>query len=391
MVSSTVSGNPTASKFKSKRQEKLALKNAKSKGSFVNQTAFRTCERIYRTRLPPPDLSNAIDLINLENNTQENLDRLVKVELKHDLAQLSPFFGESKGEKAKVCYTLKDFPGVVLIPKAFSEDAQRNIIKSCLRDHSKHPNLSNLDTHYEVPDEGIWKLHEKVFKGELSPQDPSCIVPLKDKTNTEDGVGVYEDSPKETNLVLLPPSQLIRRLRWITCGYQYDWLEKKYAVDKRFPFPEDIKDIATSVAKAIEGVGYIGPDGSGYVNQYSGDEFKAEAGIINYYQLKDSLMAHVDKSEINMDAPLISFSLGQSCIYLLGGLTRDVPPVAIYLRSGDMMAMCGPCRAAFHGVPRILEDTLPDHLKPNPEDPDWDIYADFVSEARINVNIRQVF
>ncbi|ORY02811.1 hypothetical protein K493DRAFT_207828 [Basidiobolus meristosporus CBS 931.73] len=391
MVSNLASNNPTAGKFRSKRQEKLALKNAQSNKSFVNQTAFRTAERAYRTRIPPPDFTNVIDFANLERNTQENLDRMVKVELKHDLAALSPLFGESKGNEAKVGYTLKDFPGVVIIPRAFSPDAQKDIIKSCLRNHAKHPNLSNLDAHYEVPDDGIWSLHEKVFKGELSEDDPSCVVPLKANKDDDEDIGAYSNTPKDSHLAELPPSQLIRRLRWITCGYQYNWLEKKYALDKRFPFPEDISDIAISVAKAIEGVGHIEADGSGYVNRYEGDKYKPEAGVINYYQLKDSLMAHVDKSEINMDAPLISFSLGQSCIYLLGGATRDVPPVAIYLRSGDMMAMCGPCRAAFHGVPRILEGTLPDHLKPNPEDPDWDIYADFVNEARINVNIRQVF
>ncbi|KAK9765532.1 hypothetical protein K7432_006072 [Basidiobolus ranarum] len=390
MTNVTSSDVHTTKKFKSRRQEKLALKNAQSNKSYVNQTAFRACERIYRTRLPPPDFTEVIDFENLASNTQQNLDRIVKIELKHDLTELSPLFGESRND-AKLCYTLRDFPGLVVIPQAFSPSAQKNIIKSCLRDHAKHPNLSNLDAHYVVPDGGIWNLYEKEAKGEISPEDPSYYVPLKDMSDSEDKVGVYGDAPKETNLSVLPPSQLIRRLRWITCGYQYNWLDKTYALEKRYPFPEDIGDIASAVAKAIEGVGHIEMDGSGYVNQYEGSKFKPEAGVINYYQLKDSLMAHVDKSEINMDAPLVSFSLGHSCIYLLGGTTRDVPPVAIYLRSGDVLAMCGPCRAAFHGVPRILESTLPDYLKTNPEDPDWDIYASFVNEARINVNVRQVF
>lgn len=52
--------------------------------------------------------------------------------------------------------------------------------------------------------------------------------------------------------------------------------------------------------------------------------------------------------------------------------------------------MTGPCRAAFHGVPRIIEGTLPGYLQKS-QDPDWDIYAEYLAEARINLNIRQVY
>nr|CAG8625960.1 14090_t:CDS:2 [Entrophospora candida] len=54
--------------------------------------------------------------------------------------------------------------------------------------------------------------------------------------------------------------------------------------------------------------------------------------------------------------------------------------------------MYGPSRANFHGVPRILENTLPSYLKQsNNNDPDWNIYAEYMSTSRINVNVRQVF
>ncbi|ORX90003.1 hypothetical protein K493DRAFT_340280, partial [Basidiobolus meristosporus CBS 931.73] len=322
-----MSDTTKAPKFKSRRQEKLALKNAQSNKSYVNQTAFRAIERKYRTRLPPPDFSDVLDFANLENNTPENLDKIVRLELKHSLAQLSPLFGTNEHNQGRLCYTLKDHPGN--LPRGFTSfapDAQRNVIKSCLREHAKHPNLSNLDAHYDVPDAGIWSLYQKSVKGEITPQDAIYYVPLKEKSDDEDEVGAYGDAPKDSNLAVLPPFQLVRRLRWITCGYQYNWLDKTYALEKRYPFPEDIGEIATAVTKAIEGVGYTGIDGQGYINQYEGDKFSPEAGVINYYQLKDSLMAHVDKSEINMDAPLISFSLGHSCIYLLGGATRDITP-----------------------------------------------------------------
>lgn len=52
--------------------------------------------------------------------------------------------------------------------------------------------------------------------------------------------------------------------------------------------------------------------------------------------------------------PYFFFSLGQSAIFLLGGKTRDVVPVAMYMRSGDIMVMAGNSRLAYHAVPRIL-------------------------------------
>jgi hypothetical protein len=42
--------------------------------------------------------------------------------------------------------------------------------------------------------------------------------------------------------------------------------------------------------------------------------------------------------------------LGNSAIFLIGGITRDVEPVPILLRSGDIVIMSGPaCRRAYHG------------------------------------------
>ena len=58
--------------------------------------------------------------------------------------------------------------------------------------------------------------------------------------------------------------------------------------------------------------------------------------------------------------------------------------------------MAGPaCRRAYHGVPRILEGTLPPHLEgaddENEGAGDWDVYEAYLRTTRINVNVRQVF
>jgi len=116
-------------------------------------------------------------------------------------------------------------------------------------------------------------------------------------------------------------------------------------------------------------------------------------------------MAHVDRSEVCATSPLVSISIGNAAIFLIGGQTRDESPVPILLRSGDVVIMAGPhCRRAYHGVPRILADNLPRHLAEGPcpkdgntdgdeveEEDDWAPYAAYLQNARINVNVRQVF
>ena len=46
----------------------------------------------------------------------------------------------------------------------------------------------------------------------------------------------------------------------------------------------------------------------------------------------------------------ILIRLGNAAIFLIGGRTRDTEPIAILLRSGDVVIMSGPeCRRAYHG------------------------------------------
>ena len=81
--------------------------------------------------------------------------------------------------------------------------------------------------------------------------------------------------------------------------------------------------------------------------------------------------------------------LGNAAIFLIGGNTRDEEPIPILLRSGDVVIMSGACRRSYHGVPRILEGTLPPHLRA--QEGDWKLFAEYLETTRINVNVRQVF
>ena len=54
--------------------------------------------------------------------------------------------------------------------------------------------------------------------------------------------------------------------------------------------------------------------------------------------------------------------LGNAAVLLVGGTTRDVKPLSILLRSGDVVVMAGPwCRRAYHGMShacRIVESLI---------------------------------
>ncbi|KAI1315981.1 hypothetical protein EDD11_010563 [Mortierella claussenii] len=449
-------------------RERTAAKRAESR------TPFREAELQFLSRHPPPNYSTVLDFRQPAAVLLERHPKIKRISLKKRMGEYSSLFGDwekelkhqqqENAEAVDYAFLHEDHPGLIYIPAAFTPSAQRTLIKACLKEYSRHPNKSNLDTHYKVPGNGLWDLYEDVFTGKRSLEDPSVyvqrkaatdqvvegygsdeddkdenhnephgsgngnadsgkntstsssplkkkakpssspsqpsvrtLVPITDETPTVPD-NVPKDDPEPSSQVpILPPGQLLRKLRWITLGYQYHWPSKTYHFDQNAPFPEELCILSKAVVEAVQGVGD---------HFYAASDFIAEAGVVNYYQLKDRLMGHVDRSELNKEAPLVSFSFGHSCVYLLGGSTREQVPTPILLQSGDILVMTGPCRSAFHGVPRIIEDTLPSYLgrgrlsdqeqqrQDEPEgaqDPDWDVYAEYLAEARINLNIRQVY
>jgi alkylated DNA repair protein alkB family protein 1 len=184
--------------------------------------------------------------------------------------------------------------------------------------------LSNLDAHYDIPTPGIWNLHVKsqrdlksddeinndVICRKVSPKrqktDSSYLTAERSNVNGQKAKEENQDAAKNSRDLTLTPSDLVRKLRWVTLGYQYNWTTKVYDFDNPVDFPKEAGDLSVAVAKAVEGLGYKVNEVYQWQNTYKGDDFVPEAGIVNYYQLKDTLMAHVDRSEMNMEAPLVS-------------------------------------------------------------------------------------
>ncbi len=88
-----------------------------------------------------------------------------------------------------------------------------------------------------------------------------------------------------------------------------------------------------------------------------------EACLINFYGSGAKMGLHQDRDESDFDAPVVSISLGDSCLFRVGGTRRNEPTRSFRLNSGDVVVLGGAARLAFHGVDRIYPGTsglLPD-------------------------------
>ena len=219
---------------------------------------------------------------------------------------------------------------------------------------------------------------------------------------------------------------LLRRLRWATLGPPYDWTNRTYARDEPCDdVPEDIKArcealVASFVAEPRSLIRASEPrsrrEGSFETHERdesfdeerrsrsngAGARFRFGGGLVNYYRSGDALAGHVDDAERDLAKPIVSFSLGSPCVFLLGGDDRDEKPSALLLRSGDAVVLARESRRRFHGVPRIFtaQENAVDargELLAAPEEvsdparwPEYPEVARYVAGGRVNISVRDI-
>ena len=66
---------------------------------------------------------------------------------------------------------------------------------------------------------------------------------------------------------------------------------------------------------------------------------------------------HQDRDEEEFNAPVVSVSLGDDCLFRIGGTKRGGPTQSIRLKSGDVLILGGASRLRYHGVDRIYPAT----------------------------------
>ncbi|WOX07669.1 alpha-ketoglutarate-dependent dioxygenase AlkB [Streptomyces sp. N50] len=87
-----------------------------------------------------------------------------------------------------------------------------------------------------------------------------------------------------------------------------------------------------------------------------------DIALINFYDGDARMGMHRDADE-RSDAPVVSLSLGDTCVFRFGNPeTRTKPYTDVELRSGDLFVFGGASRLAYHGVPRVYEGTAPREL-----------------------------
>lgn len=293
------------------------------------------------------------------------------------------------GEFEWPVYTMAGRPGFYFIPGALDLHQQAYWISECMTSFPQPPNRTNHDA-LHGPLEGLWS----------AAQSDYVLAELITESDTLQSTGCCDTSQGQSadcchskrwqffprpemglqGAKKIPARTLLRKLRWATVGLQFDWSKKKYnpSLPHR-PIPADLATLAARLARPAS----------------QGTEFHAEAAIINYYGPDDTLGGHIDDMEADLSKPIVSISLGCKAIFLLGGETRDEPPIAMFLRSGDAVLMAGPTRRCFHGIPRTFveanESELPDFHASLPPTCMTDSLLAYIGETRINMNIRQVY
>ncbi|WP_112467525.1 alpha-ketoglutarate-dependent dioxygenase AlkB family protein [Streptomyces triticisoli] len=141
--------------------------------------------------------------------------------------------------------------------------------------------------------------------------------------------------------------QVCLGLHWYPYGYARTAVDGDGAPVK--PFPAWLGELGrAAVADAL------GPEAV--------TEAAYDIALINFYDADARMGMHRDSDE-KSGAPVVSLSLGDTCVFRFGNTgTRTRPWTDVELRGGDLFVFGGPSRLAHHGVPRIHPGTAPSEL-----------------------------
>jgi alkylated DNA repair protein (DNA oxidative demethylase) len=108
------------------------------------------------------------------------------------------------------------------------------------------------------------------------------------------------------------------------------------------PLPGDLRSLGRAAVEATFG---------------RGEAYAPDAAIVNLYAPGARLGLHQDGEEPS-SAPVVTISLGDTCVFRLAGIDRRTSPFTdVELRSGDLLVFGGRNRRIFHGVPKVLVGT----------------------------------
>lgn len=127
---------------------------------------------------------------------------------------------------------------------------------------------------------------------------------------------------------------------WVTDLNGYHYTQQDPITQHKWPsMPGLFRKLAVQAA-----------DLAGYLN------FQPDGCLINRYLIGSKLSLHQDKDEKNLNAPIVSFSLGIPATFQWGGLKRTDHLEKLILSHGDVLVWGGVDRLRFHGILPIKDN-----------------------------------
>ena len=183
-------------------------------------------------------------------------------------------------KRAVRVYASCNISGLVLLPSFVAPEEQRKLVRWALCDQARHPNETNLDTHYVLPTDGLWNQYVRSCRGdcvddEIFPRASPSVTPndYSDLGTSQETIGPrklisndaaspdnYRDlanTPKPSALpsrTLRPiaTSSLVPKLRWANIGWYYHWGTKQYDFSRG---PGEISGLVRETCKrAVEDI-----------------------------------------------------------------------------------------------------------------------------------------
>lgn len=173
---------------------------------------------------------------------------------------------------------------------------------------------------------------------------PHCLSPFDQQALVEDVRDVVARAP--LFIPVMPRSGQPMSVRMTNCG-SLGWVTDKEKGYRYQPVHPETGNRWPEIPKRLLDLW----------RTLTGLDYDPEACLVNFYTDDAKMGLHQDRDEEEFSAPVLSISLGNSCLFRFGGHNRKDPTRSIRLDSGDIVLLGGPSRLLFHGVDRIYPDT----------------------------------
>lgn len=263
---------------KAKKLYEKSLRNRPPEQLGTDWTPFRAAEKRFKARFPPPDLSDVLDLALLDASRS---DEILNGVWKGNPTALSyERIDIQLGDKLpKPAYTFNSHPGFIYLPNLLSRQKQRDLVRWSLKDHARYPNETNLDTHYVLPEEGLWNAHLRSTDSSSDVPDvqPKASAPgldlsafmtsaagprelVSNAAASADNIGSLTlnaaTQPPVTpspNAAAVSPSKLLSKLRWANIGWFYHWGTKQYDFTRgKIDVAPELKSLCQTIVRAVD-------------------------------------------------------------------------------------------------------------------------------------------